>query len=144
MWHPIVWLFLQTLRYKDVTFEAPGWIVASIFLITLWVVLARFLAEVPGLKTGQMLLWWFIFAVFHIFGIIIYIILDKWARNYIAQKRFLKRLLLADRTPGQIMASPFSVSGFELPESLNEGNPNTGLFALDMSPLSSELPTDNR
>jgi len=136
-WHPVVWLFQQALEHVNTGLESSTWILLACLGIPVWVVLTRLVAELPGIRTGKMHLWWAIFAVSHIWGILAYLLFERLSKTYLFQNRFSRRIAYADRTPADILASPFEPSHFKVEEIVED----TGLPEAEpplMSPLSCE------
>ena len=135
--HPIVWLMQRAVWAQHSGQDPTGWVILATFLLPVWILGSRILAEVPGTQHGRMHLWWLIFAVFHLWGFLFYIFVDRFSESFIFKMRTIRRIEFGDRTPDQIMASPFEVS-----DSLIGGSsevtglpPATVFYA---SPLSSE------
>ena len=141
--HPVYWLLHRVVQNQGLAFDAPAWILLACFGVPVWVFLARLLAELPGTKTGRMHFWWFMFAVFHVWGIIGYFAFDRFAKGFITKMRLARRLELADRTEEEILASPFGTVGSRMTGPF----PITGLPTPSpdyKSPLSTEPPSDDQ
>jgi hypothetical protein len=141
--HPVVWLFVELYNNRNAGPDFSAWILLAVLGVPLWVLIARFLAEVPGNKVGKTHFWWLIFAVFHVWGLLSYLIFEKIIVNYVLRRRAAKRLEFADRTPESIMATPFSPTGWEAvdPEKLKD---IPEYYSQYMSPLSSDNPPESR
>ena len=133
--HPVYWIWLKAIENQSLGSDTSGWILLAIFAIPLWVLGARFLAEIPGRSTGQMYLWWGIFLVFHIWGLAVYILMEKLATRLITRWRFERKIELADRNENDILSSPFGPIGSQMTGPIElTGLP--GVAPYDMSPLS--------
>jgi hypothetical protein len=141
--HPVAWLFVKADQYRNAGLDATVWILLACIGIPTWVFFARLLAELPGIKTGRMYLWWAIFTVFHIWGFIAYLLFERFALGFVLHQRVLKRIVYSDRRAGDIYPNPLGIAGEEdhglsLTPTLPTVRPE------DKSVLSSENPFDDR
>ena len=103
--HPLIWLWTMTAHAVKTGDYENVWILLSVTCTPLWFVLTRYLAEIPGYKHGKMHFWWFLFAVFHVAGFLIYGIVDITSEKVIRKSRLIKRLSFEDRHPKDILDS---------------------------------------
>jgi hypothetical protein len=141
--HPAVWLIVKTYQSLGTGADSSGWVLLSCMGIPAWFFLARLAAELPGTKLGKMYIWWIIFAVFHVWGLLIYFFTEKFINLYVFRRRAVKRLELADRTPDEILASPFSPIGSRM-TGQGEIADSSNVNSIYMSELSSEIEEKSR
>lgn len=117
--------------------DSTPWILLGVLVIPIWVLGGRLAAEIPGTKTGKMLLWWCLFVVFHVWGFLAYYAYEKLAAGYVFRDRFARKVRYGDRDETDILASPFGPVGSKMTGPIElTGLP--GVCAQYMSPLSRE------
>ncbi len=72
MTHPVVYLANKAMQYEPLDLDNAHWLAISIFGITCYFFITRYLAETPGRKIGFMYLWWLLFSILHFYSIPIY------------------------------------------------------------------------
>jgi hypothetical protein len=145
--HPLYFLFHKTMIVSDTGGESSGWILLIIMMIPMWILGWRFVAEIPGARLGRMYMWWAIFVVFHAWGVLFYLLLEKYADWFNYRKRLSRRVELADRTEAEIMFSPFSPVGSSMSESTEiTGLPTASPFIISqlssITPLTDQIEGD--
>lgn len=75
LWHPLLF-FWNITGYGGTGFAIIG-VCASAF----YILITRVMAEIPGHKYGNAVVWWIIFFVFHFYGVAIYWLYDFAVSN---------------------------------------------------------------
>jgi len=101
-WHPVFYLYQMGSQYDPNDIGTGGGLAISILGIAVLFGLTRAMAELPGRRHGNMLLWWMIFTGLHIFAIPVYIVYEivmNATRKHYQDRR---QTQFADRTASEI------------------------------------------
>jgi len=104
-WHPVYYLYTMGAQYDPDNVETGVWLALAVLGIAVWFGLTRVAAEVPGRSHGNMIVWWIIFSVLHIWSLPIYIIYEIVSMQ--TRRHFQDRMQTkyADRTASEIRSN---------------------------------------